>query len=97
MLHIINIRNKEKHFDVGGGPTFLSLVELVEHYQKNTIITMSGGAIQLKVPVHATSFLPANVAVRVFELQKQCHDVYGTDGFWEEFQVSLLRECMKRN
>lgn len=83
------IRNKDNNFDVGGGPTFPSLTELVEHYKKNPMVETSGTVINLKVPFHATSFLPANIQARVVELQKQHQDVYGKAGFWEEFEVSL--------
>lgn len=88
MSHVM-IRNKDNNFDVGGGPTFPSLTELVEHYKKNPMVETSGTVINLKVPFHATSFLPANIASRVAELQKQHHDVYGKAGFWEEFEVRL--------
>ena len=84
----VMIRNKDNNFDVGGGPTFPSLTELVEHYKKNPMVETSGTVINLKVPFHATSFLPANIASRVVELQKQHQDVYGKAGFWEEFEVS---------
>lgn len=82
------IRNRDNNFDVGGGPTFSSLTELVEHYKKNPMVETSGTVINLKAPFHATSFLPANIAGRVVELQKQHQDVYGKAGFWEEFEVS---------
>ena len=86
----VMIRNKDGNFDVGGGPTFPSLTELVEHYKKNPMVETSGTVINLKVPFHATSFLPANIAGRVVELQKQHQDVYGKAGFWEEFEVRVL-------
>ena len=86
----VMIRNKDNNFVVGGGPTFPSLTELVEHYKKNPMVETSGTVINLKVPFHATSFLPANIQARVVELQKQHQDVYGKAGFWEEFEVSLL-------
>ncbi len=56
--HVI-IRNKEGMFDVGGGPNFGSLNELVYHYQKNSMVETSGTVIHLKQPFHATGFLPA--------------------------------------
>lgn len=84
----VMIRNRDNNFDVGGGPTFPSLTELVEHYKKNPMVETSGTVINLKVPFHATSFLPANINARVVELQKQHQDVYGKAGFWEEFEVS---------
>lgn len=89
----VMIRNKDNNFDVGGGPTFPSLTELVEHYKKNPMVETSGTVINLKVPFHATSFLPANIQARVVELQKQHQDVYGKAGFWEEFEQLQQQEC----
>ena len=36
------IRNKENKYDVGGGPNFSSLSDLVEHYKKNPMVETSG-------------------------------------------------------
>jgi len=90
--HII-IRNKDGIFDVGGGPTFSSLAQLMEHYKKNPMVETSGTVVHLKHPFHATSFLPANIFQRVAELQKQNQDVYGKAGFWEEFEQLQQQEC----
>ena len=49
----------------------------------------SGTMINLKHPYNATSFLPANINLRVSELQKPNNDVYGKAGFWEEFEVCV--------
>ena len=38
----VMIRNKEGLFDVGGGPKFGNLTELVEHYKKNPMVETSG-------------------------------------------------------
>ena len=92
--HVI-IRNRDGLFDVGGGPQFSSLNELVEHYKKNPMVETSGAVIHLKHPFHATSFLPANIFQRVQELQKQNQEVYGKAGFWEEFEVSDYFSCYK--
>lgn len=89
----VMIRNKEGLFDVGGGPKFGNLTELVEHYKKNPMVETSGVVIKLKHPYNATSFLPANIGQRVEELQKQNHDVYGKAGFWEEFEQLQQQEC----
>ena len=88
----VMIRNKEETFDVGGGPSFSSLNELVEHYKKNPMVETSGVVIHLKHPFHATGFLPAKIEARVAELQKQNQEVYGKAGFWEEFEVSNSRK-----
>lgn len=104
----VMIRNQDGRFDVGGGPEFSNLTDLIEHYKKNPMVetsgngsyryhislwsvvtstTSSGTMINLKHPYNATSFLPANINLRVSELQKPNNDVYGKAGFWEEFEV----------
>ncbi len=84
----VMIRVKDGSFDVGGGPSFSSLPEMIEHYKKNPMVETSGVVIHLKYPFHATSFLPSSISQRVSELEKQNQDVYGKAGFWEEFEVS---------
>ena len=88
IAHVI-IQNHNDTFDVGGGPDFKSLVELIEHYRNNPMIETSGRVITLKSPFHATSFLPSAISKRVTELEKESKDVCGKAGFWEEFEVSL--------
>jgi len=83
----VMIRSNEGKYDVGGGPSFSSLNDLVEHYKKNPMVETGGAVIHLKHPYHATAFLPGNIIARVVELQKQNQDVYGKAGFWEEFEV----------
>ena len=87
--HIL-IRNRDNNFNVGSGPTFVSLTELVEHYsyRKNPMVETSSGTIFfLKVPFNTTSFLPAEINTRIIQLQKQHQNVYGKACFWEEFEV----------
>ncbi len=83
----VMIRHKDGMFDVGGGPSFNSLQELMDYYKKNPMVETSGVVIHLKFPFHATSFLPSSIKQRVSELEKQNQDVYGKAGFWEEFEV----------
>ena len=90
--HVI-IRHSDDLFDMGGGPQFNSLNELVEHYKKNPLIETSGRVIYLKHPFHSTSFLPQNIRHRVTELEKQNQDMYGKAGFWEEFEQMQQQEC----
>ena len=86
VTHVM-IRNHEGRYDVGGGPSFVHLSEVIEHYKKNPMVETSGTVINLKVPFHATSFLPNHISQRAGELGKQNQDVYGKAGFWEEFEV----------
>lgn len=93
--HVI-IKQRDGKFDVGGGPTFSELQELVEHYKKTPLVETTGRVIHLKRPFHATSFLPSSIKQRFSELEKQTEDVYGKAAFWEEFEVCipLLSVCL---
>ena len=86
IAHVI-IQHRGTHFDVGGGPVFSSLPDLVDHYRNNPMIETSGRVISLKAPFHATSFVPSSIQQRVSELEKESKDVCGKAGFWEEFEV----------
>lgn len=86
IAHVI-IKHRGKKFDVGSGPTFTSLPDLVEHYRNNPMTESSGRVISLKAPFHATSFVPASIERRVEELEKESKDITGKAGFWEEFDV----------
>lgn len=90
--HVI-IRHRDSKFDMGGGPQFRTLNDLVEHYKKNPLIETSGRVIYLKLPFHSTSFLPLHIKQRVTELEKQNQDMYGKAGFWEEFEQMQQQEC----
>ena len=90
--HVI-IRHRDNKFDMGGGPQFRTLNDLVEHYKKNPLIETSGRVIYLKLPFHSTSFLPLHIKQRVTELEKQNQDMYGKAGFWEEFEQMQQQEC----
>lgn len=88
----VKIRYRDNMFDMGGGPQFRSLPDLVEHYKKNPLVETSGRVINLKVPFHSTSFSPLHIKLRVQELEKQNHDMYGKAGFWEEFEQMQQQE-----
>lgn len=90
--HVI-IRNKDGMFDMGGGPQFRSLPDLIEHYKKNPLVETSGRVLHLKHPFHSTSFLPKHIKQRVSELEKQNQEMYGKAGFWEEFEQMQQQEC----
>lgn len=89
ITHVI-IKFKNGKFDVGGGPGFSALPDLIEHYRQNPLVETSGRVIKLEFPFHATSFLPRSIKQRYEELDKQTNDVYGKAGFWEEFEVFCL-------
>ena len=84
VCHLLVYHRKDGLLDLGGGPTFHSLVDLMEHYKNIAIVTVSGTVIELKHPYHTTSFLPSSIAQHVGELQKK-----HMAGFREEFEVRL--------
>lgn len=88
----VKIRYRENMFDMGGGPQFRSLSDLIEHYRKNPLVETSGRVIYLRSPFHSTSFSPLNIKQRVSELEKQNQDMYGKAGFWEEFEQMQQQE-----
>lgn len=90
VAHVMIGHDKGK-FDVGGGPSFSSLNELIEHYRSNPMIETSGRVITLKAPFNTTSFMAQNIGQRVKELEKESIDVVGKAGFWEEFEVCYDR------
>lgn len=89
VAHVI-IKVQAGQFDVGGGPPFKSLNELIGHYRTHSMIETSGRVITLKNPFNATSFMAKSIKDRVSELEKESGDILGKAGFWEEFEVSYL-------
>ena len=90
--HVI-IRQQNGLFDMGGGPKFSSLMEVVEHYKKNPLVEINGRVLDLKHPFHSTSFLPMNIGKRISELETRNEHMYGKAGFWEEFELMQQTEC----
>ena len=86
IAHVI-IHHQDSNFSVGGGPPFPTLSEVVEYYRSNPMIETSGRVVNLKIPFHATSFVPSSIERRVSELEKESKDITGKAGFWEEFEV----------
>lgn len=89
VAHVI-IKVQAGQFDVGGGPPFKSLNELIGHYKTHSMIETSGRVITLKNPFNATSFMAKSIKDRVSELEKESGDILGKAGFWEEFEVSYF-------
>ena len=89
VTHVI-IKRKNGKFDVGGGPSFSELQELIEHYKKTPLVETNGRVINLRMPFHATSFLPSSIKQRYVELEKQTQEVGGKAAFWEEFEVCIM-------
>lgn len=89
IAHVI-IQFQKNKFDVGGGPSYSTLNELIDHYRTTPMIETSGRVITLKSPFNTTSFVAASIKLRVSELEKESNDVIGKAGFWEEFEVISL-------
>ncbi len=62
---------KDGKFDAGGGETFDSLTDLVEHYKKNPMVETSGTVVHLRQPFNATKINASGIVLRVQELQKE--------------------------
>ena len=93
VAHVI-IKAQGGQFDVGGGPPFTTLNELITHYKTHSMIETSGRVISLKNPFNATSFMAKSIKDRVSELEKETGDIMGKAGFWEEFEVRSSLICM---
>jgi len=80
----------EEKFDIGGGQSFESLSDLIEHYKHNAMVEKSGNVVYLKHPYNATRINAAIIDMRVKELHQSDTS---KAGFWEEFEVSFQVFC----
>lgn len=86
VTHVM-IRCQSGKYDVGGGETFDSLTDLVDHYKRNLMVETTGTVVHLKQPFNATRISASVIATRVQELKKE------NAGFWEEFESLQQQEC----
>ncbi|KAH8235657.1 hypothetical protein KR032_004938 [Drosophila birchii] len=77
VTHVM-IRWQDKKYDVGGGESFGTLSELIEHYKRNPMVETCGTVVHLRQPFNATRITAAGINARVDQLVK--------GGFWEEFE-----------
>ncbi|XP_017034838.1 tyrosine-protein phosphatase corkscrew isoform X4 [Drosophila kikkawai] len=77
VTHVM-IRWQDKKYDVGGGESFGTLSELIEHYKRNPMVETCGTVVHLRQPFNATRITAAGINARVEQLVK--------GGFWEEFE-----------
>ncbi|XP_022219796.1 tyrosine-protein phosphatase corkscrew isoform X2 [Drosophila obscura] len=77
VTHVM-IRWQDKKYDVGGGESFVTLSELIEHYKRNPMVETCGTVVHLRQPFNATRITAAGINARVEQLVK--------GGFWEEFE-----------
>lgn len=82
----IIIRHRETKYDIGSGPTFSSLRELVEYYVQNPKLhdIKDQSPIKLREPFQSTSFIASSVEERMEVLMKE--NPKGATGFREEFE-----------
>ncbi|XP_052856256.1 tyrosine-protein phosphatase corkscrew isoform X5 [Drosophila gunungcola] len=96
VTHVM-IRWQDKKYDVGGGESFATLSELIEHYKRNPMVETCGTVVHLRQPFNATRITAAGINARVEQLVKVSDDevpptfpnTYPTrfqGGFWEEFE-----------
>uniref|UniRef100_A0A914WFK2 protein-tyrosine-phosphatase n=1 Tax=Plectus sambesii TaxID=2011161 RepID=A0A914WFK2_9BILA len=91
VTHIM-IHNNNGRFDVGGGDTFESINELLEHYSRNPMVERSGMVVHLKTPLPSTRIPAAGIDERIGQLQVS-DPLSGKDGFSEEFEKLQQLEC----
>ncbi|XP_016948512.1 tyrosine-protein phosphatase corkscrew isoform X2 [Drosophila biarmipes] len=77
VTHVM-IRWQDKKYDVGGGESFATLSELIDHYKRNPMVETCGTVVHLRQPFNATRITAAGINARVEQLVK--------GGFWEEFE-----------
>ena len=63
--------SQDGKFDVGGGESFDSLTDLVEHYKRNPMVDSTGTVVHLRQPFNATRINASGIILRVQELQKE--------------------------
>ena len=59
------IRCMDNKYDAGGGDSFDSLSDLVEHYKKNPMVETTGTVVHLKQPFNATKINASGIISRV--------------------------------
>jgi len=63
-------RLQDKKYDVGGGESFATLSELIDHYKRNPMVETCGTVVHLRQPFNATRITAAGINARVEQLVK---------------------------
>ncbi|VDN01556.1 unnamed protein product [Thelazia callipaeda] len=84
VIHVM-IYNKNDRFDIGGGATFSTVSELLEHYTRNPMVDQAGTVVNLKQPLPSTRVLATGIDLRYHRLE-QVNRSTGKDGFADEFE-----------
>jgi len=61
---------QDKKYDVGGGESFGTLSELIDHYKRNPMVETCGTVVHLRQPFNATRITAAGINARVEQLVK---------------------------
>uniref|UniRef100_A0A915PKQ6 protein-tyrosine-phosphatase n=1 Tax=Setaria digitata TaxID=48799 RepID=A0A915PKQ6_9BILA len=84
VIHVM-IYSKSDKFDIGGGATFSTISELLEHYTRNPMVDQAGTVVNLKQPLPSTRVLATGIDTRYHRLE-QVNRTTGKDGFADEFE-----------
>ncbi|KAL7060367.1 hypothetical protein AAHC03_09746 [Spirometra sp. Aus1] len=84
--HILICRKPNAKFDIGGGPEFSSLGQLIDYYSQSPMMDKSGGLVCLKQPFNATRLNVSALDKRIAQLEKQKSRGQYLSGFLEEFE-----------
>ena len=60
----VMIRCIDGRYDAGGGDTFSSLSDLVDHYRRNPMVETTGTVVHLKQPLNATKITASSIILR---------------------------------
>lgn len=84
--HILICRKPNAKFDIGGGPEFSSLGQLIDYYSRSPMMDKNGGLVCLKQPFNATRLNVSTLDKRIAQLEKQKSRGQYLSGFLEEFE-----------
>uniref|UniRef100_A0A915A5R2 protein-tyrosine-phosphatase n=3 Tax=Parascaris univalens TaxID=6257 RepID=A0A915A5R2_PARUN len=84
VTHVMIYNNNNK-FDIGGGATFCTIGELLEHYTRNPMVDQAGTVVHLKQPLPSTR-VPATGIDDRFQRLELVDRLTGKDGFADEFE-----------
>ncbi|VDM10889.1 unnamed protein product [Wuchereria bancrofti] len=84
VIHVM-IYSKSDKFDIGGGATFSTISELLEHYTRNPMVDQAGTVVNLKQLLPSTRVPATSIDTRYHRLE-QINRATGKDGFADEFE-----------
>lgn len=63
-VFLVPMSFQDNKYDAGGGESFNSLTELVDHYKRNPMVESSGTVLHLKQPFNATKINASGIVRR---------------------------------